>query len=92
MTLQKQLEGLSDYRPSERARIVQALADFRKQWQQLVKGGSLVKVEAPVGLILADIAEKLELTPQERYVMLGGKLSNEVDSMLEERIIARLPL
>jgi hypothetical protein len=92
MTLQPPLEGLPDYRMPERTRLILALAEFRKQWQEAAGGGSLLKVESPVGLLLADIADRLELTPQERYAFLGGKLINEVDATREERVSRRLPL
>lgn len=91
MTLQSPLEGLADYRPSPRIRMVLALAELREEWQQATKGGSLLKVETPVGLLLADIADKLKLTAQERYMFLGGRLINEVEGFREERIILRLP-
>jgi hypothetical protein len=91
MTLQPPLEGLGDYRLSDRTRLVQSLADFRREWQEAAQGGSLLDVQVPVGLILADIAEKLELNPQERHAMLGGKLINQLDCLLEERIVAKLP-
>jgi hypothetical protein len=90
MTLQSPLAGLADYRLSDRTRIVQMLADFRLQWQKTAKGESLLDIEAPVGLILADIADRLELSPQERHVMLGGKLSNQVNCFMEDRITAKL--
>ena len=90
MTLQPSL--VNDYRMSDRTRLVLALAEFREEWQKAVGGGSLLKVEAPVGLLLADVADKLELTPQERHVFLGGKLINEVDAVREERIVRKLPL
>ena len=83
---------VSDYSIRDRTRIVLALAQFRKEWQELVKGGSLMKVESPVGLLLADIAQKLELTPQERHVVLGGKLINEIDAFMETRVSVKLPL
>jgi len=92
MTFQPPLEGLADYRISDRARLVLALAQFREEWQETVNGGSLLKIETPVGLLLADIADKLELTPQERHVFLGGKLINEVDAHQEQRIRRKLPL
>ena len=92
MSLQTPLEGLADYRPSDRTRIILALAELREEWQQATKGGSLLKVETPVGLLLADIAERLELNPQERYVFLGGRLINEVDANMEERISRKLLL
>jgi hypothetical protein len=91
MTLQPPLEGLVDYRLSGRTHIVLALAELRREWQLTAKGGSLLKVETPVGLLLSDIADRLELTAQERHVVLGGKLINEVDGFREQRISRRLP-
>ena len=90
MTIQPPLEGFNDYRLRERTRLILALAEFRQEWQRTAKS-SLLKVEAPVGLLLSDIADRLELSPQERYMMLGGKLINEVDALLEERICLKLP-
>jgi hypothetical protein len=92
MTLQSPLEGIPDYHMSERTRILLALADFRKEWQEAVNGGSLLKVESPLGLVLADIVDRLELTSQERHAVLGGKLINEVDAAREQRIRRKLPL
>jgi hypothetical protein len=86
MTLQPPLEGLADFRIRERTRMVLALAELREEWQRAVKGGSLLKVETPVGLLFADIVEKLNLTAQERYAVLGGKLINEVNAFLETRV------
>jgi len=91
MILQPPLEGLADYTIRDRTRIVMALAEFREEWQDTVNGRSLLKVETPVGLILADIADKLELTPQERHAVLGVKLINEVDGFMETRITKKLP-
>ena len=85
------LEGTADYKPSYRAQIVQSLADFRREWQKLMDGQNLVDVQASVGLMLADVADRLELNPQERHVMLGGKLINQVNAMLEERVAVELP-
>lgn len=92
MSLQPPLEGLNDFRIRERTRLVLALSEFRKEWQNLAWGGSLLKIESPVGLLLADIADRLELTPQERYVFLGGRLINEVDAFSETRVSLKLPL
>jgi hypothetical protein len=86
MTLQQPLEGLADYRLRDRTRIVLALAEFREEWQKAVNRGSLLKVETPVGLLLADIADRLELSSQERHVFLGGKLINEVDAVREQHV------
>jgi hypothetical protein len=92
MTLQPPMEGLTDYRISERTRMLLALAEFRKSWQEAVNGGSLLKVESPVGLVLADIVDRLELSSQERHAVLGGRLINEVDATRETRIRRKLPL
>ena len=89
MSLQMPL--VTDFRIADRTRMILALAEFREEWQATVNGGSLLKVESPVGLILADIAEKLELTEQERHVVLGGKLINEVDGFMETRVSRKLP-
>ena len=92
MSLQTPLEGLADYRLRERTRLVLALAELRQQWQETAHGGSLLKIETPVGLLLSDIADRLEMTTQERYVFLGGRLLNEVDAFGEERIYPKMPL
>jgi hypothetical protein len=83
MVLQSTLGGLSDYRLSERTRLVQALGELRRELQTMEKGKSLLEVVCPVGLILSDIAEKLELSSQERYAFLGGKLCNEMEIVKE---------
>jgi|GEM_PF-6563482 len=85
------LEGVADYQPSYRAQVVQSLADFRREWQKVAEGKSLVEIQAAVGLILADIADRLELNPQERHAMLGGKLINQVNCLMEERVTLELP-
>lgn len=92
MTLQPALEGLGDYTIRERTRMVLALASLREQWQENVGGGSLLQVETPVGLLLADIVDRLELTAQERHMVLGGRLINEVGAFLETRPTIKLPV
>jgi len=87
---QLNLDGTTDYKLPYRAQIVQSLADFRREWQKMVDGQSLIDVQAPVGLLLSDIADRLELSPQERYAMLGGKLINQVNCVMEERITSEL--
>jgi hypothetical protein len=79
---------VTDYRLKDRTKIVMALSEFRMEWQDAVRGGSLLKVEAPVGLLLADIADRLQLTEQERYAFLGGRLVNEVNAVNETRVRA----
>ena len=79
------LEGATENHPSYRSQAVQALADFRREWQTIAEGKSLVEAEAPVGLVLADIADWLQLNPQEGQAMLGGKLINQVNGVIEQR-------
>ena len=45
MSLQSPLEGMIDYRPSDRTRIILALAQLREEWQQATHGGSLLKLK-----------------------------------------------
>jgi hypothetical protein len=84
------LEGTADYHPSYRAQIIQVLGDFRREWQQMVDNQNLVDVHASVGLILSDIADRLELNSQERHAMLGGQLINQINCLMEERFEATL--
>lgn len=77
---------VNDYKLRDRTKIVMELAEFRQEWQEAANNGSLLKVEAPVGLILSDIADKLNLTEQERHAFLGGRLCNEVDGVNETRV------
>ena len=76
--------GRSD--TSFRARAVQSLAAFRQEWQQLMDGESLLAVQTPVGLILADVADKLALSPEERCEFLGDDLAREVDLFMQDRV------
>jgi hypothetical protein len=77
---------VTDYSLKDRTKIVMALSELRMEWQDAVRGGSLLKVEAPVGLLLADIADRLGLSEQERYAFLGGRLMNEVNAVNETRV------
>ncbi len=90
MALQPPLEGLIDSQPNERVRLVLALVELRESWQEAMPGGNLLGIEAPVGLLLNDIADKLQLTPQERYVFLGSRLANAVDDFLETHVAPKL--
>ncbi len=68
-----------------RSQAVQALAAFREEWQQHAEGESLLTVKAPVGLILTDIADMLELSSQERHKALGDALIQEVNYFVQEQ-------
>ena len=83
------LEGVAE--TSYRAQVVKVLADFRREWQTVAEGNNLTEVEAPVGLVLADIADWLQLNPQERHAMLGGKLISQINHLMEEQVSVKLP-
>jgi hypothetical protein len=85
------LQGLVDVSPFDRPRMMQALAQFRREWQGIANGESLVSVEAPVGLLLADITDWLEFTREERNAILGGKLISEVNAFMEQRPSPKSP-
>jgi hypothetical protein len=69
-----------------RAQALQSLAGFRQEWQHLMDGESLLAVQTPVGLILADVADKLGLSPQERIEFLGDSLAQEIDLFMKEQV------
>jgi hypothetical protein len=77
---------VTDYSLKDRTKIVMGLAELRMEWQDAANGGSLLKVEAPVGLLLSDIADRLNLSEQERYAFLGGRLMNEVNAVNETKV------
>jgi hypothetical protein len=89
--LQLDLEGATDTQPSYRAQIMKSLVEFRREWEIHAEGKSLIDVDASVGLILSDIAERLGLSQQERHVLLGGKLAKQIDSYMEERPKVKIP-
>ena len=69
-----------------RMKVIESLAKFRQEWQALAEGQSLLEVQASVGLMLVDIADKLELNEQEKSVALGRKLISQADAFLEKRV------
>ena len=85
MAFQPQLTDSTNSQPSYRSQIVQSLGNFRREWEKIVNGKSLTEVEAPIGLLLSDIADRMKLNSQERKVMLGGKLTKEVHLVKESR-------
>jgi len=89
--LQLNLQDVSETQPSYRAQIVKSLADFRREWQEISDGKSLIDVDAPVGLILADIADRLGLSPQERHAMLGENLAKQINSFMDGHVIPLQP-
>lgn len=70
---------------SLRAEMVQSLAGFRKEWEEASKGESLLDVRASVGLLLADVLEKLALNQRERSAVLGVHLCREIEIALSDQ-------
>jgi len=77
---------IKDHVLTYRMTAVQGLAKFRREWEEIADGENLLRVSASVGLLLADIADRLELNPQERYVVLGKLLTKEVEGFLQQRV------
>jgi hypothetical protein len=91
-TRQRSLEMkrlLKDHQLPERQDTIRALSRVRKEWEEIAGAKSLTAIESPVGLLLSDIADQLQLTPGERMTLLGGKLTREVEELLKERVSSR---
>jgi hypothetical protein len=60
-----------------RQAVIERLADMRQEWQEAaaVDGKTLAEVSAPVGVVMADFCDLLELTPEERETVLGVELA-----------------
>ena len=66
------------------AQIIESLSALRKDWETAAGKNSLVDVTASVGLLLHDIATKLDLSPEERLRVLGKQLDREIAVVLGE--------
>ena len=64
--------------------IIESLSALRKDWETAAGKNSLVDVTASVGLLLHDIATKLDLSPEERLQVLGKRLDRELAVVLGE--------
>ena len=60
--------------------VVCRLADLRAEWQKAAEseGKTLIEIQASVGLLLSDICDLLELTPEEIQSVLGSELREAV--------------
>ena len=85
MSLQTDLP-ITDFSPTYRVKAVEALAEFRQEWEEIAEGESLINLEAPIGLLLADVADRLELTLQERSVFLGKLLIEEIEDFMQQKV------
>ncbi len=70
-----------------RSKVVTALADLRTNWENAAKGESLVGINGSVGLLLFDIVGCLGLTMEEMNVLLGTKLSSELNQLMATQSI-----
>lgn len=77
--------------PKSKAQVMEALIQYREEWQVVANGESLLEVESPVGLILSDIADMLDLSPKERQAVLGRKLNRQVEEFENQPIPVKLP-
>jgi len=85
MSLQTDLSFM-DFSSSCRVNAIDAIAKIRQEWEEIAEGKSLLNLEAPIGLFLADVADRLELTPQERLVLLGEMLIEEIEDFMKQQV------
>ena len=62
--------------------VVQGLERTRLEWQQAADGESLLNLETNVGLLLADVTAAIGLTPEEKVLVLGADLVDELQDTL----------
>ena len=65
----------------DKRQVIEALAKLRSEWEEAANGASLTLIEGSVGLILADVAEALKLTSEERTAVLGQSLAFDVTEL-----------
>ena len=87
MDLQTALPDLNIQPHPYRAQAVEALAQFRQEWQELAGNQSLLEVQTPVGLLLYDVAQRMGLSPEEQFILLGASLSREVQDFLDQQVM-----
>jgi hypothetical protein len=87
MDLQTALPDLNIPPHPYRAQVVEALAQFRQEWQELASHQSLIEMQTPVGLLLYDVGQRMGLSPQEQFILLGASLSREVQEFLDQQVM-----
>jgi hypothetical protein len=83
MATQLALQVLDEHPLVTRTQILESLASLRQDWEKAANGESLLHIEGSVGLILHDFAANLNLTVEERQLLLGASLSEEVSAFFE---------
>ncbi len=61
-------------------KIVERLASFRREWEKAASGKKLTEVSAPIGFVLEDVCEMLELGPDDRMRVLGARCAAAIDA------------
>jgi len=82
MTAQLALQELDEKSAVTRTQMLESLASLRQDWERAANGESLLHIDGSVGLILHDFAAKLKLTVEERQLLLGLSLSEELSVFL----------
>lgn len=67
--------------PVPRSALIRALARVRAEWEEAAGEDSLIEMQASVGLLLADIARALGLTPLEQIEALGSEMVEELQAL-----------
>jgi hypothetical protein len=86
MTTKHNSTKLARAASAEHHAILPALERYRRVWQQAAAGQTLLDVAVPVGLVLAEIADALGLSDQERRAVLGTGLDRAVAKFAENRV------
>jgi len=86
MELQVALPNMNIQPRSYRTQAVEALAQFVREWKQVAEGQSLLEVHTSVGLALFDITERLGLSQQEKFVVLGADLAEEIETAINQPV------
>lgn len=64
--------------------LLESLVVLRKEWEKAAGEDNLLDISASVGLMLVDIATRLNMTPSERTLFLGEQLNQEAALLLAE--------
>ena len=60
-----------------RSKLVESFGQLRQEWEDAT-GTNLIVIEASVGLLFADLAVAIGLSPEERDLALGSQLCGEL--------------
>lgn len=72
-------------RSSLQPQVIDALTNFRLDWEAAADGGSLLYQKSSVGLVLYDIVTKLNVSAEEQRFLLGSTLFDEVTAFVTKQ-------